>query len=178
MKHILVIDDEPDVVELLAELLSTRYQVSTATNGAAALALLQHVSSVDCIVLDLMMPTMSGEDFAQRLRKRDRKTPLIVASARHDARRIASQLGADGCLLKPFTSQALIEKIEQATSGSNNGSAAPTEPGRMDAASRPVGAKGSSRIPFAPPIFAAPSRRGFARGSSNERRGSLLQLRF
>lgn len=178
MKHILVIDDEPDVVELLAELLSTRYQVSTATNGAAALALLQHISSVDCIVLDLMMPTMSGEEFAQRLRERDRTTPLIVASARHDAVRIASKLGADGCLVKPYTSQALIQKIEQATSGPNNGSAAPSESGRMDAASRPPGVKGSSRVPFAPPIFTEPSREDLGCWLLDGRRALVPQLRL
>lgn len=143
MKHILVIDDEADVVELLAELLSGRYQVYTATDGAAALELLNKVNGVDCIVLDLMMPTMSGEEFARRLRENDQGTPLVVASARHDAKRIASRLGADGCLIKPYTSQALIEKIEQATSGSSDGGAAPNEPHRLGAASRSASVEGA-----------------------------------
>ena len=76
--------------------------VVTATNGVEAFNLARaHDPSL--ILLDLMMPTMSGEEFrkAQLANAEIRDIPVVVVSAHHDAARIARRMRASGCLPKP-----------------------------------------------------------------------------
>jgi two-component system cell cycle sensor histidine kinase/response regulator CckA len=62
-KHLLVVDDDPDVLMSYKEMLeANNYMISTATNGVEALKLVMHID-VDAIVCDLMMPTMAGDMF-------------------------------------------------------------------------------------------------------------------
>jgi len=116
MKHVLIVEDDVDVLELVAELLEEKYRVSTALSGPAALEILSHEPNVDCIMLDLMMPKMSGEEFARELRRRGFAMPVIVTSARRDARHVAAQIGAHAALLKPYSCQDLMASIDRATS--------------------------------------------------------------
>ena len=128
MKHVLVIDDDADVLELLAELLQETYRVTTALSAEAALSALIDGSCTDCIVLDLMMPAMSGEEFAQELAHRGVAVPFVVVSGRQNTARVAAQIGACGFLVKPFTSKQLIDAIEHAIVSSPESGASPAGP--------------------------------------------------
>lgn len=78
------------------------HKVVTAANGMEAYDLASSHSPW-LIILDLMMPVMSGEEFrkAQLASKQLRKIPVLVISAHHDALKIAKRLKVDGCIRKP-----------------------------------------------------------------------------
>jgi CheY-like chemotaxis protein len=103
-RPILVVEDDPDSRIMLAMALEhAGLHVVTATNGVEAFNLARtHRPSL--ILLDLMMPTMTGEEFrrAQLATADIRKIPVVVVSAHHDAARIARRMRASGCLLKPI----------------------------------------------------------------------------
>lgn len=108
-RPILVVEDDPDSRTMLATVLELAgLPVVTATNGMEAYNLArQHHPSV--IILDLMMPIMTGEEFrkAQLANPEIRRIPVLVLSAHHDARNIARRMQAAGCLAKPVDFDAL-----------------------------------------------------------------------
>ena len=100
---ILVVEDDPDLLLMLATALELDGQrVVTASNGADALRLAR-LNRPSLIVLDLMLPVMSGEEFrkAQLDDEAIRSIPVLVVSARHDAEIVAERMHAVGCLTKP-----------------------------------------------------------------------------
>jgi DNA-binding response OmpR family regulator len=100
---VLVIEDDPDLLLMLATALELEGQaVVTAANGMDAFRLAQ-IHRPALIVLDLMLPVMSGEDFrkAQLANEAIKDIPVLVVSARHDAPAIAERIRAVGCLTKP-----------------------------------------------------------------------------
>lgn len=109
MNSILLVDDDPDVLEALAELLTDRYRVLVASNGEMALKMLAR-EDVDLIVADLMMPIMDGETLLKTIRAAGRDTPVIIFSAVRDLAQRASELGATGFCPKPCSPQ-LVEDI-------------------------------------------------------------------
>jgi DNA-binding response OmpR family regulator len=111
---ILVIEDDPDLCLLLATALELDgWQVVTAATGLEAfnLAKLHHPA---LIVLDLMLPIMSGEEFraAQLADESLNSIPVLVVSARHDAKKVAERIGAVGCLIKPVDVDALSALVK------------------------------------------------------------------
>ncbi|HEY7767881.1 response regulator transcription factor [Longimicrobium sp.] len=113
--HILVVDDEPDISALVAyHLARESYRVRTAASGPEAL----HASEVerpDLVVLDLMLPGMSGLAVLEELRRRPetQEIPVILLTARKEEQdRIAGlRLGADDYVSKPFSPQELILRV-------------------------------------------------------------------
>ena len=110
MKTILVVDDDPDVREALADLLHSRgYRVSSAADGAKALQWLRESDAVCLILLDLMMPVMDGHEFLEH-RNADPALagiPVVVITAgRHPQGSLAP--GASDVVHKPFESDQLI----------------------------------------------------------------------
>ncbi len=116
MSHrILVVDDEPDITALVAyHLAKAGYRVSTAANGTDALRSATE-QRPDVIVLDLMLPGVSGLDVLQTLRKQDetREIGVIMLTARREeADRIRGlSLGADDYLTKPFSPNELTLRV-------------------------------------------------------------------
>jgi len=111
--NILIIDDEEDVVEVLRDRLeSYGFTVSSAGSGLQALTLLAE-DTFDGILLDLRMPGMDGFETLERIRKRDRSTPIIIitASSNKEAAIIAESKGANEYLMKPFEWEELKTKI-------------------------------------------------------------------
>lgn len=102
-RPILLVEDDDDSREMLATVLGfSGRNVVTACNGMEAYNLArQHHPSL--IILDLMMPVMSGEEFrrAQLANADIRRIPVLILSAHHDARKIAKRMKAAGCLMKP-----------------------------------------------------------------------------
>ena len=110
---ILVVDDEPAVRQALARAFALeRYRVSLAADGREALELLQ-ASPYDAIVLDVMMPQMSGIELCRRLREAGDRTPTLMLTARDavDDRVAGLDSGADDYLVKPFALRELLARV-------------------------------------------------------------------
>jgi len=113
--HILVIDDEPQILRALKTILSAkRFQVSTASRGEEGLALAA-ANPPDLIILDLGLPDMDGITVCSRLREWTR-LPIIVLSVRENERDKVRALdaGADDYLAKPFGIEELLARIRVA----------------------------------------------------------------
>jgi DNA-binding response OmpR family regulator len=113
MPRILVVDDEPEIVRGLEDNLRFEgYQTSSATDGETALTLAAR-EAPDLIILDLMMPRMSGWDVCCALRARGIKVPIIVLTARGgEADRVRGlELGADDYITKPFSLRELLARV-------------------------------------------------------------------
>src|SRR5690349_8886509 len=113
--RILVVDDEPDITALVAyHLAKAGYRVSTASNGSEAIRAATD-QRPDVIVLDLMLPGLSGLDVLQALRKQPetREVGVILLTARREeADRIRGlSLGADDYLTKPFSPHELTLRV-------------------------------------------------------------------
>jgi CheY-like chemotaxis protein len=107
---ILVVDDDPDILEALSAVMNEEgFSVRAARNGQEALDLVGAVPPA-LILLDLMMPVMDGREFGSRIRGCPdwANIPIIVLSADRDARSTAQDLDAAGCLAKPFELDALF----------------------------------------------------------------------
>lgn len=109
---ILVVEDEPSIGEVVAVYLRRAgYQVSSARDGEAALAILAQ-RLPDLVVLDLMLPKVDGFEITRWLRGHS-ETPIIMLTARREERdRIAGlEMGADDYVVKPFSPQELVSRV-------------------------------------------------------------------
>ena len=116
MSHrILVVDDEPDITALVAyHLARAGYRVSTATTGPDALRAARE-ERPDIVVLDLMLPGVSGYEVLRELRQRPETREvgvILLTSRREETDRIKGfSLGADDYLTKPFSPQELTLRV-------------------------------------------------------------------
>ncbi|MAQ95856.1 DNA-binding response regulator [Rubrivirga sp. SAORIC476] len=113
---VLVVDDEPDLVELLQYALETEgFTVLTASDGVAGLAIAE-AEKPDLIVVDIMMPRMDGIALTAQIRERAalRLTPILMLTARTDERdEIAGlEAGADDYLPKPVSPKRLVSRVK------------------------------------------------------------------
>ena len=113
---ILVVDDEPDTLGLVALTLETAgYEVKAAASGGEALLLAQQ-HAFDAILLDIMMPDISGFDVYKRLQSTLAKVPPVVfltAKNRAEDREAGEGLGAAAYLLKPITRGQLLDVLSR-----------------------------------------------------------------
>ena len=113
MSHrILVVDDNADVVHITASFLTAKgYVVETAIDGEHALAQIA-AQRPDCVLLDVMMPNMSGIEVLNRLKERPETAsiPVILVTAKSRDEDVLSgyKEGADYYITKPFSAQQLI----------------------------------------------------------------------
>jgi two-component system phosphate regulon response regulator PhoB len=115
-QRILVVDDEPDIVALVVyHLAKAGYRVSSAATGPDAVALARR-ERPDLVVLDLMLPGMSGFDVLRDIRATDdtRNIAVLMLTARKDEpdRIKGLSLGADDYLTKPFSPQELVLRVQ------------------------------------------------------------------
>ena len=113
---ILVVDDEPALLRLMAFLLQRKgYGMLTATNGEEALRVLRE-HRPDLVLLDIMMPRKSGYEVCQRMRGRPewRHIKIIMLSAKGRDVEVSKgvSLGADLYVTKPFSNRELLSRIE------------------------------------------------------------------
>lgn len=116
-KRILVVDDDPSIRSLVAEVLEDEgFTVDLASNGAEALALLEG-SLPSVIVTDLMMPVMDGWEFVRTCRQDTGLSgvPIVVMSAAHGLPDHAKHLGVRACLAKPFDLDVLVGAVDRLT---------------------------------------------------------------
>ena len=113
MATILVVDDEPSIVELARLYLEQDgYRVETATNGSDALAKVG-ASKPALVVLDLMLPDIDGFEVCRRIR-RDSDIPILMLTARKEDidKIVGLELGADDYLTKPFNPRELVARVK------------------------------------------------------------------
>src|SRR5215467_8427081 len=110
-KRILVIDDAPDILDLLQNVLEREgYEVITATDGRSALEQIMRMER-DLILLDLSMPVMNGYEFIEQFRQRDQQNwsiPILLLTAHKLAQDEIERLGVVSYLQKPFRWKELL----------------------------------------------------------------------
>jgi two-component system phosphate regulon response regulator PhoB len=115
-QRVLVVDDEPDIVALVVyHLARAGYRVSSASTGPDAVALARR-ERPDLVVLDLMLPGMSGFDVLREIRANEetgRIAVLMLTARKDEPDRIRGlSLGADDYLTKPFSPQELVLRVQ------------------------------------------------------------------
>ena len=111
-KRILVVDDEKQIVDIVRAYLSREgYQIMTAYDGPSALEMARR-EQPDLVVLDLMLPGLSGWDVCRKLRE-DSAVPIIMLTAREEIadRIVGLELGADDYVSKPFDPRELVARV-------------------------------------------------------------------
>lgn len=113
---VVVVDDEPDVLELVAyNIRQDGHTVATASDGVTALNLIR-TRQPDVVVLDVMMPGLSGLEVARRMRSQTETAsiPIVMLTARAEEKHELEGLdaGADDYVSKPFSMQVLLARIK------------------------------------------------------------------
>jgi CheY-like chemotaxis protein len=130
-RPILVVDDDDDIRDTVAVALEmSGYLVDTAEDGVEAFRRLSDGLRPSVILLDMMMPRMDGESFIVALRGDPKLAgiPVVLISGHTAARHKASELHADGCLVKPIELDDLIDTVHRfAGSASDAGPASDRE---------------------------------------------------
>ena len=114
MKRILLVEDEPGIVLTLTDRLTGEgYSVESASDGESGLERATR-DAFDLLLLDLMLPRMSGFDVCKELRKRGIETPVIMLTARSQVvdKVVGLKLGADDYVTKPFEMAELLARVE------------------------------------------------------------------
>jgi len=113
VNKILVVDDEPKIVDAVkAYLENSGYEVFAAFDGEEALNQIEKIDP-DLVVLDLMLPKISGEEICQRIRKQS-KIPIIMLTAKVliDEKINGFNIGADDYMTKPFSPRELVVRVK------------------------------------------------------------------
>jgi DNA-binding response OmpR family regulator len=112
--HILLVEDDAKLAQLVeAELSLEGYRVTVATNGMEGLSLAREAQP-DLLILDWMMPGLSGLDVCMRLRTTGVQTPIIILTAKDEIpdRVIGLNAGADDYVTKPFSIEELLARVK------------------------------------------------------------------
>jgi two-component system, OmpR family, response regulator MprA len=113
-KTVLVVDDEPEVREVVGMILHSLggYQVKFAEDGLVALKKLT-LFTPDLIVLDMMMLNMDGLSFMMEMDEQENTIPILVLTAHEAAYNTAvKRLGAERCIMKPFEVDDLLARVQ------------------------------------------------------------------
>lgn len=111
--HILIVDDEPDLVRILEILLKTQgYETAQASDAPTALAMVRE-RAPDLILLDVMLPGMSGLEMCRLLKAEPGTRGIRVAllTARAEQHELYQEVGAEDCILKPFDVTRLLDRV-------------------------------------------------------------------
>ena len=114
-KHVLLVEDEPDLNETISfNLDSEGYEVASVFNGKDALKAIEK-KKPDLILLDLMLPDMSGLEICRELRssKKTKKIPIMMVTAKGEEvdRIVGFELGADDYIVKPFSIREFMLRV-------------------------------------------------------------------
>ena len=115
MKRILIIEDDRDIIELVRyNLVNEGFQVSAASDGTAGLASLKK-SPPDILLLDLMLPRLSGLEICKEIRRDSalNRLPILMLTARGEEadRVVGLEMGADDYVTKPFSPRELVARV-------------------------------------------------------------------
>lgn len=115
-KTVLVVDDDPDLLELISFVLEAEgFKTNAAADGVQALGAIEK-QMPDLILLDMKMPIMNGWEFAAEFRRMfEVRAPIVVVTAAEDAGKRAEEIGASGWISKPFDVAALVKVVRRLT---------------------------------------------------------------
>ncbi len=110
--HILIVDDDADIRNVLSLLLNSSYFVAEAADGAEAVRYMKEHPQVDLLILDVMMPGLSGFEVCQEIRKFS-NVPILFLTAKSAEGDLVSAYssGGDDFLSKPFSHAELLAKV-------------------------------------------------------------------
>lgn len=114
MTKVLIVDDEPALVTLMSyNLQKNEFDVLTAVNGIDAEQLIENVSDIDIVLLDVMLPGKSGIELTKELRGRGNHIPIILVTALDEEidKILGLEIGADDYITKPFSPREVIARI-------------------------------------------------------------------
>ena len=113
MFNVLVVDDDKNTRSLMQAVLGKDYNVFTAENGNAALAIMDD-QYVDLVVVDIMMPGLDGYGFTSALRESDSEIPILMVSAKQlpDDRKEGFRVGIDDFMSKPIDNEELLLHVK------------------------------------------------------------------
>ena len=110
--HILIVDDDADIRQVLQLLLRDDYNVSEAADGPAAIRAVTENADIDLIILDVMMPGMSGLEVCDKLRGITNAPVLFLTAKSAEKDRLSAyRSGGDDFLSKPFSHGELLAKV-------------------------------------------------------------------
>lgn len=116
-KRILVVDDEPQNIIVMREILKSDYTVIAATDGAKALSLAQSGTPPDLIMLDIMMPGIDGYEVLRRLRTNPRTAglPVVLVTAKGEIedKMTGYELGSSDYITKPLDSSFVLNVVRK-----------------------------------------------------------------
>jgi DNA-binding response OmpR family regulator len=118
-KKILLVDDEPHIIELEKAILTLEgFEILTAEDGATALEILK-TEKPDLVILDMMMPGMSGRETCDSIRKNPKTKDLkvifvTVAKFSEMGQKSLEELGVSDYLTKPFDNDELVARVKKA----------------------------------------------------------------
>ena len=132
-KRILLVDDEPDLCEILRfNLEATGYQTEAAYSGETAIEKIANCKSTNCkgfdlLLLDVMMPGMSGFELAERLKAEETNIPIIFLTAKDTEDDILEgfRQGADDYIAKPFSVREVLARVKAVLSRTDADTKAP-----------------------------------------------------
>ena len=124
MAKILIIDDEPNIIELVKLYLTREgFSVESAKNGADGLSMLEKTNP-DLVILDIMLPDIDGFEVCKQIRARSKVPVLMLSARREDVDKIVGlELGADDYLSKPFNARELVARVKAILRRSQTGNA-------------------------------------------------------
>jgi DNA-binding response OmpR family regulator len=112
--HILIVEDEAGIVQFLQQGLEEEgYQITSASDGLQGFELIQK-QQFDLILLDWMLPKISGLDLCRAIRKKDSTTPILFLTAKDTVQETIEGIkaGANDYIKKPFSFEELVERIK------------------------------------------------------------------
>lgn len=112
-KKILLIDDDPHIVQLLkTRLVSSNYEVITAHDGEDGLLKLKEAKP-DLVILDILMPKLDGYSFVLKMKEDESvlNIPVIMLTAKDNMKNLFEMEGVSGYMVKPFCGEDLLEKV-------------------------------------------------------------------
>jgi DNA-binding response OmpR family regulator len=113
---ILVVDDKPDILDVLQQILEMEgYVVVTTTDGKEVLHLI-HTEHPDLLLLDIWLPGCDGREICRQIKQQETLCliPVLLMSAYQDVQQMVAQVGADGFIQKPFEISTLLTTIANA----------------------------------------------------------------
>lgn len=135
--NILIVEDEARVADFIQRgLRSEGWSVTAVSDAESGLELVNH-DSFDAVILDLMLPGMSGQDMCRELRTRKNLTPVLMLTAlgARDDRVAGLRMGADDYLAKPFDFDELVARLEALARRHSGFQTTPQESHRLEVAS-------------------------------------------
>ncbi|GAC1347316.1 MAG: hypothetical protein NVSMB27_12470 [Ktedonobacteraceae bacterium] len=113
---ILVVDDKPDILDVLQQILEMEgYDVVAASDGAKVLHMMR-TEQPDLLLLDIWLPGCDGRDLCRQIKQQESlcQIPVLLMSAHQNVQQMVAQAGADGSLQKPFQMSTLLTTISSA----------------------------------------------------------------